>query len=315
MMEEASRRPRFQPLPSHHATFRSPKIAIGVSVRIPSSDGETYRGCKALSNLKEGELSMSSMAFAIGYNHSIGIMVDEVVKKLHTTASLAKEFFCLSDGSETMMEMASFCIFKILTEFEILFGCPIMHKLDTIGIECKISRNSVTIHCSAPKQFLDCISTNRCSTIPVRQTASDAISAIKFSSIRRSQYKPEMSYPFRIMPPILPTRNVLTALAIGSDLEMVLNASATIAKFFEVAIVCFNSETKCMMGFSKPKPWKRCKESQKRHPFKRCFHPPDLELFSAHFLIYPSDSSIHKLPICMRWKNGFSWSRMTHVGH
>ncbi|KAL3944152.1 MAG: hypothetical protein SGBAC_001761 [Bacillariaceae sp.] len=101
MMEEASRRPRFQPLPSHHATFRSPKIAIGVSVRIPSSDGETYRGCKALSNLKEGELSMSSMAFAIGYNHSIGIMVDEVVKKLHTTASLAKEFFCLSDGTST----------------------------------------------------------------------------------------------------------------------------------------------------------------------------------------------------------------------
>ncbi|CAJ1941343.1 unnamed protein product [Cylindrotheca closterium] len=96
-----------------HGSFVSPKIAVGVS--IPLASGASYRGCKAIMDLKEGELIMSSKAFAFSpkveclsfeanvYEKSLederGMQLfSEIVRKLWKSPSLGTQFYLLSSG-------------------------------------------------------------------------------------------------------------------------------------------------------------------------------------------------------------------------
>ena len=91
------------------------RLSSFLAIGVPIDGNESYRGCKALSNLKEGELIMPSKAFAIGakgiamewstHEMSLGDnsrmeMMSEIVRKVWKTPSLGKELYSLSDAGD-----------------------------------------------------------------------------------------------------------------------------------------------------------------------------------------------------------------------
>ena len=113
LLKEARMKPANGKL-GFHGSFVSSKIAIGVS--IPLASGGAYRGCKATMDLKEGELIMSSKAFAFSPKVETSLsfevnayeksaddgcgmqLVSQIVRKLWKTPSLGTLFYSLSSG-------------------------------------------------------------------------------------------------------------------------------------------------------------------------------------------------------------------------